>query len=357
MFKANPSPALHRLLDEGLQFPPEYHGNLSSHLPMALVALEGIGADEPRMRTFFTLYAQRFAAPAPRLAIKPVSDWPILRGRFDAFEPLRSTFAVALEHEGRDAVLSGALPLLVTGIGAAAFHGAIRVAYAVESRHNGELAAALAYWAARWMPLQPPELVEPDIDNVTVWLDAIDGRKLRDEAGWRWPSASIDERMRSATQTTAYRAESGRLRTCGRNAGLLLAELALAAAARYAATRDFTVLHIATAARAARVLMPWLPKDNAALAPLWHAVAAASLTSDTAWESSGERSVSALDWRQVLALARASDHEHVIKLVHAMAVQHAAAPDPGWLQAAAKAVSEEAATPIVSVTAGEKETV
>ena len=34
------------------------------------------------------------------------------------------------------------------GIGAAAFHGAIRTAYALESASRTELAHALAYWAA-----------------------------------------------------------------------------------------------------------------------------------------------------------------------------------------------------------------
>lgn len=341
VFKSNPSPTLHRLLDAGLNFPPEYGGGFSNHLPMALAALEGIGADESRLQAFFAAYARHLGAPVSKPAAGPVVDWPMLRGHLDAFEPLRSTFAAALDQDGRDAVLSGALPLLITGVGAAAFHGAIRVAHAIESQHNAELAAALAYWAASWTPLPPPKPVEPDIDDATDWLDAIDGRLLRDEAGWRSSATWIDDGMRNATQTTAYLMEAGRLRTSGRDASALLSDLALAAAARYASTRDFTLLHVATGTRAARVLTPWLPKDNAALAPLWHAVAAATLASDTALITSRESPVSTtLDWPKVLARARASDDEHVIKLVHAMAVQHDVAPDPRWLRAAAAAVRE-----------------
>ena len=274
-------------------------------------------------------------------AVDTVPDWPVLRGRFDAFALLQSTFAAALDQVGRDVVLGQALPLLITGVAAAAFHGAIRVGHAIESRHNAELAAALAYWAARWRPLPAPESVEADIADATVWLDVIDRRLLRDDAGWQSPAAQIDDRMRDATRTAAYRAEAGRLRTSGRTVGSLLSDLALAGAARYAATRNFTVLHMATAARAARVMAPWLPQDSTALAPLWHAVAAASLASGTALDSSRERPAGTdLDWPQVLSLARARDDEHVLKLVHAMAVQHVLTPDSRWLQAAVVAASD-----------------
>jgi hypothetical protein len=70
-----------------------------------------------------------------------------------------------------------------------------------------------------------------------------------------------------------------------------------------------------------------LPKQTAALDPLWHAVAAASLAADTAVDLSVATGRVA-DWNEILVVARASDDEHVIKLVHAMAAQHDDAPDP-----------------------------
>ncbi len=207
--------------------------------------------------------------------------------------------------------------------------------------HDGELAAALAYWAARWMPLKPPDAVNPDVDAVADWLDAIDARLRLDASTWRSPAPLISGRMQDATQVAAYRGVAGRLRTAGRDPGTLLHDLALCAAARYAATRNFTVLHMATAARAARVLAPWMPADHAALAPLWHAVAAASVASGvaTAAQSRPPADASPLDWPQVRARALTSDDDHVIKLVHAMVVQDAFAPHPVWLGAARRAVA------------------
>jgi hypothetical protein len=190
------------------------------------------------------------------------------------------------------------------------------------------------------MKLPAPASVEPGIDAVADWLDAIDARLLSGAASWRSGAPLIAGRMQDATQTAAYRELAGALRSAGRDPGESLHELALCAATRYAATRNFTVLHMATAARAARVLAAWLPNDDGALAPLWHAVAAASLASGVATAGPRQAVVhTRLDWAQVRARALGSDDDHVIKLVHAMASQDALAPHPVWLRAAARAVS------------------
>lgn len=325
MMHTIPSRTLHHLLDESLRYPSEYGDHLSSHLPMALAALEGLGADEARLRAFFAFYVRRFTA-------LPCVD-----------PPLRAGFAAALARDGRDTVLREVLPRLMVGVGAAAFHGVIRTAHAIESRHEGELAAALAYWAARWSQLPPPAEVAPDIDDVADWLDAVDHRLLHADPDWHATASTarlISDRMLQAAHTTAYRETAGRLRVAGRDPGALLHELALSAAARYAATRHFTVLHMATGARAVRVLAPWLPPGGEVLAPLFQAVASASLASGPASAVPCARPVRAdLGWPQVCALARASDNDHVIKLVHAMVTQQAAAPHPVWLQAATAAVA------------------
>jgi hypothetical protein len=337
MLHTNSSPTLHQLLDECLELPPEYAGGFSNHLPMALTALQKIGASHKRMADFKAAYVQRFTAPSLKSVPRIVSDWTTLLGQAEAFDALRCTFAASLSVKGRDFVLRDALAFLITGVGASAFHGAIRVAYAIEANHLDELAAALSYWASRWTALTPPQAVEPDFDDVADWLRAIDLKLYGLESARCTRPVSIDARMHDATQMAVYSLNAGRLRVVGRNTALLLGELALAAARRYAATRDFTILHVATAARAVRVLLPWLPKQTAALDPLWHAVAAASIAADTAVDLSVATG-KVTNWDEILVVARASDDEHVIKLVHAMAAQHDAARDPAWLLAAAAAV-------------------
>jgi hypothetical protein len=340
---SRPHAALHRLLGEFASLSPEYRAQLTNHLPMALHALDALGAGEARLRAFAARYVRRFepaAAPPAGPAIR--GDWTPLRGDYDAIERLRRRFAKDLAREGRDAVLRRVLPSLVDGIAAQAFHGPIRVAHAVEAGHDGELAAALAYWAARWQPMPVAPGPVPDdarFDDVGEWLDALDAAWRLDDVAPAVRLPLISARMAEATGTHAYRRLGGALRTRGRDAGDRLAELALAGAARYARSRDLTVLHMVTAARAARVLAPWLPAEDAVLAPLWHAVAAASLASGLAVPGAAPREpVIALRWPDLLERARRHDDDHVVKLVHALWTIDATRAHPDGARAATLAV-------------------
>lgn len=335
---------LHHLLDESLQLGPEYEEGMASHLPMALAALDGLGADEAQMRAFYAHYAPRLGQAPTTGPIDvvngPTVDWKSLRGRIDAFSTLREHFGAALARNGREAVLRDTLPALIDGSAGAAFHGPIRVAHAIESAHAGELAAALAYCTARWIPL--PEPAQPDtvFTDPTAWLDALDAHQRRSAPGWRATAPLISERMQQAARTPAWVELAGALVPADGDVAALLQALAKAAAARYAATGNFTVLHMATAARAAQVLAPWLPTHAATWTPLLHAVAAASIASRA---MPLQRDVSdALTWADVRHAACTSDDDHVIKLVHAMSMQHSRAPDAVWLDAARTAVASAA---------------
>lgn len=330
---------LHRLLDDALAYGPEHGQGMASHLPMALAALDGLGAHEAQMRSFFAHYARRLERVAvPRGGAKPVDDWQRLRGRFEAFETLQASFARLLARDGADAVLRDAVAALADGVSGAAFHGPIRVAHAVEAGHEGELAAALAYWAARWEPLPAPDAApRRRIAGVTPWLDAIDARRVAFDPAWRASAPLISARMQQAALTPPYIELAGGLSLDGVAPAALLRDLAQACAARYAATGNFTVLHMATASRALRVLARWLPADADALAPLLHAVAAANLAALAAplqrHADGGEPG-----WEEVRRRACASDDDHVIKLVHAAAMQQGELPDDVWLEAARTAV-------------------
>ncbi|MDE2372582.1 MAG: hypothetical protein KGN16_26695, partial [Burkholderiales bacterium] len=87
---------LHRLLDAAQRYPNAYDGGLATHLPMALHALAGLGADDARLEAWFAMYVARFgdarAAPevAAPVAEAAVGDWRELRGRADAQPALRA---------------------------------------------------------------------------------------------------------------------------------------------------------------------------------------------------------------------------------------------------------------------------
>ena len=186
---------LHHLLDRQLALPPETRHQLTSHLPMALHALHSMGADGARLQAFYDGCVGRFEtlrAPPPAA---PVARWQALRGTAGAFGALQASFAAALARDGEDAVLRRVLPDLLPGVAAAAFHGIIRTAHAVEAGHRGELAAALAYWAWRWQPLAPPPAgTAMPFDD---WAAAL----VSAARGWRSEGPLISLRMDAATSS------------------------------------------------------------------------------------------------------------------------------------------------------------
>lgn len=363
--------ALHHLLDEAQAYAPEQHQGLSNHLPMALSALHGLGASPARMRAFFDRHVLVLeAGDQPDSPATPVDDWLSWRGRTEAFAALRAHFHAALAWEGRDAVLHQALPRLMEAPAAASFHGLIRTAHAIESEHAAELASGLAFWATRWVAL-PPAVASgrSRFAGVQPWLEALHQHSERHHPGWRASSRLIVDAMREASGTAAYRALADPRWAPPHDGGDLLQELSQVAAAHYAGTADFTLGHVATAARAARVVAPWLTPSGrlpvSVHASLWRAVAAACLSvglrprlstgpsSSTAVAMGAcavdaasrperasdhpDRSI-ALDQASLRARAIASDDAHTIKFAHAMLTQHAQAPHAVWLHAAAVAV-------------------
>jgi len=299
--------ALHRLLDRNLLLPAEYGGGLTSHLPMALHALARMGADAARLQRFFDLYAARFASPKPTGDAPALTDWLPHRGRYASLPALRATFAHALQRDDAATVLQRVVPHLMPGVGAAAFHGLLRTAHAFEAGHVGELAHGLAYWAARWFVL-PPAPAAPATWGFEDWS----ARLAHEALGWRNSGTLISQRMQEATQAPAYRALAGGLRFESDT----VAKLAGFAAALYAESGNFTVLHMVTGCRAARVMLPFAGDAAEASGALVPALTAAFLASDVV-QSERFAPPTPLAHSALAAGAIASDDDHVIKLVDA----------------------------------------
>lgn len=128
------SDTLQLLLGTQLQLPAEYQDQLTNHLPMALQALHSLGASPERMQAFYAAYAKRFHGMQARAAAQPATDWRSLRGQVAAYPALLASMHALVVRDGVDATLRSLLPDLLPGVAAAAFHGPIRTAHAVQER-------------------------------------------------------------------------------------------------------------------------------------------------------------------------------------------------------------------------------
>lgn len=322
---------LHNLLDEGAAFDPVYGHDLANHLPMALVALDRLGAGGERLEAYASTYAKRRRLRPARAAARwPAGDaWTSRLGRPDAWAMYRDLFTQWLEHEPVGSVLSQTLPALMPGCAAAAFHGVIRTAYGVQAEHDGEVAEGLAYWAATHQRLGAWQLDLAADTNDPVEL-------LRELNAVDSTAGLIVARMVDASRDGNVNAVAARLVVDDDTPQ----RLARAAAFAYAHSGNFTALHLVTGCHAMRVIAQAAPDIDAIDAWRWfwqayaHGVVAAALEPSPAPEP--------WPWPRIVNAAIADEDEHVIKLVDSCREHERAIGTPGedgWRRAATRAVA------------------
>jgi hypothetical protein len=323
-------------LDASLAFGPSYASStglkLASHLPMVLGALHRLGAP-------VTALARQSAHWHARLRREPGAE-----GTAPAAPPAYGApYAEWLRHlearaadQGPERLLQSHLPVLLAAPESGAFHGAIRLAYACESGHRGELLHALAAWCASFRSLgplpavaassapraagrgaaeNPLEGAAEDASSTAALRAAL--AAVRDDPSMAMAprrGTTIYSDMQLAADRPAFAAHLERVRPS-------LPALAEAALAVYLATRDFTALHLVTGLHAARVLLARVPLDDGArtgaLRPLWRAWLAAWVSIGSPapdWAAVHAGSASEADWESVRPALFETPDDHAIKL-------------------------------------------
>jgi hypothetical protein len=265
------SEACRDLLIDAQRFSAKYGGGFFNHLPMALLALDKLGADEARLRAFVASYA------------------PHLRLKSDAERALT-------ERRG----LAEVLPELSDGIASQAFHGLIRVAYAVESGVDEEIPDALGAWKFGYSAL--PDTGE---ERFATFGDAFAAIADDERLPRTLEGRSIDGRIARVIALPAF-AEYG-------VANVDLREVALLSARVFVAGGDFTALHMVTACHAMRLLGPFLAPR--ALHVFARAILAAYVTIGRP-SPAASADVALPDDATLAARVLPSDDEHDLKLVY-----------------------------------------
>jgi hypothetical protein len=320
------SAVLAELLDDELALDATTGTRLSNHLPMALVALDRLGADGDRLASFARRYTRRLVPVPDGAPIATFDEWRAARGRPEAYGPARSYLQAQLAEHGLDDVVRRHVVHLVDGLSGAAFHGIIRLAYALESASDARVAAGLAYLTEVHQPLGEGGLAEPVTDDPALALERVAAREgLRAASG----AGNIGERMRAVAGHHEFRGVVDWLATTG-DTPRRLVELATAL---YAQTDDFTALHGLTASHAICVVAPFVEDQEAFSAWWFQALAAAYLTIGAPRLADPHDAVAPWleapsTWDEIAGSATASDDEHVIKLVYTARSLEARAPNP-----------------------------
>jgi hypothetical protein len=285
---------------------------------MAVIALAEMGAKPARIESWAANYA----------AIHELRD-------ADVDEREQRTFwHQRIAIQGRDAVLAGALPALIDGIGAAAFHSAIRAGYAVEQQDDRELASALESWQREFLAL--PVAAVTHTTPAAEALTKLAAATVRVE-----PRGLIATRMLAAAGDPAFAAVAQAV-----PASADLDALAVAAAVAFAESGDFTALHVMTGTYAMRALSRFVPDPEAAMPAFWRAYAAAALVAGAIpslepGRLAALRAEAPRGWYELLVEAVAHDDEHVIKSTFTAWRLDEALRDPVFRTAARRYIDQE----------------
>jgi hypothetical protein len=250
---------------------------------MSLTALSRLGASDERLAAFATHYS-RILRPKPADETALIAE---IEGK--------------LAHEG----LGAMLPAYFQGVGSVAFHGLIRLAYAIEAKDDAEIAESLAAWKLDWVDVgreRASRMFPHALDAFTA---------LRDDE--RFPAGkvagpSIVARLGVVVANPAFADYRHAI------ADVSLEELAKLSLAIYLATNDFTALHMVTACHSTRVVEQW-SGENATM-ELASALLAAYVTIGRPGFSLDDVHLeSDVDWETISLAAIASDDDHVSKFV------------------------------------------
>ncbi len=321
----------------------EFGGGLSNHGPMAAEALVAMGRDGDVLR-WSEGYATRLG-DAPR-GTAPIAgaDWREALGDIKRLGDWVAFFEKELAAQPWQQALDLWAGRLAPGIFAAATHGVLRTAHAVRAlqreqtparRH--ELAAGLAYWAARYSPLPTaPAAAQPQtIEQIMLRVPIV-------------PAATKREFFISGAVGLVDPAQFGPLVNeidPGADAGAFVSKVTGTFVRHYLAdggAATIAFIHTVTAPSSLRHLAPHLQPDtlDAALRYGWQACAGvyAAHAALGRGATAAETDAAAIEPDDVIAQAVAGGDEHGIKFTEACLREHRISGDGAFLTAAQDAV-------------------
>ncbi len=294
----------------------EYEGTFANHAPMALTALAGIGGTSAQLQKFFDYYVdyKHLIPPPPTSAALTRETWRDALGEREREADLRAFFAGEVRRLGVEGAIRAYMPDLAPGVAASAFHALMRLAYALLRNSEHDVAIALAYWAAAYLPLRmasgAPSISD---DPAEVFARAMRIAPLRElklqDLLWK--------NMREAAATPEFAAVVDWLAIDDGT----LKKMAATGLSLFAATQHFAALHIVTGAHWLRIAEPFCDRDAfyALMRYFWTAISGLGqeLGFPELPDAEGVerwRRTPAPDWPELRAVAAESFDEHDVSL-------------------------------------------
>ncbi|WP_448549434.1 questin oxidase family protein [Thalassotalea fusca] len=322
---------LNDLLGNVSQFHPHYGDRLAMHLPMTLIALYQLGANEDKLTTTYQNSIGNLSLIEP--LEQPASHFEINEALGDSasYERYLAYFRQQLATQSVEFVLTHTLPVLIPGMAASAFHAMIRLAYALEANHTDEIAIALAYWSAEY------QAFDLNQQRTSLSLTEILSSVVNKGESYNFSPGIIVDRMN----------EIGALlkneQTVIQPNNLSLDDVRQFALTAFYAEDDFTLLHTVTGCHALSQLLPYITNKEQAIRELWQAIVVAYLSTGLPFapQQIPLAEDKTRDFEQLKPLALRSDDSHEIKLFYTCYQAYVTYNEPGYYWLAKRALTHK----------------
>lgn len=300
---------LERLLEQAQKYGIETgaSGN-TNHLPMALIALSKLGANDTQLNSFYTDYHDGLLLLEEHEHITEF-EWREHLGNQDAFDDYLAYFKTQISVHGLSEVTAAHIDTLIQGCGSSAFHAMIRLSYGLQEKNDTEVAFGLAHMAAHYLSINLSA-------NSELSASHIIDNALSAFSDFSVSAFSISERMDAVIHDERFIA----INQFPQQA--TLSQLSQQFAELYLNTRDFTVLHAVTSCHAMQLILPYCKKPQQALAFYWSAALCAVLSVEKLTfrteTADNDTPLEQLD----LETIRQSSDTHVIKLAWSSIAQY-----------------------------------
>jgi hypothetical protein len=318
---------LNSLLEKVAIYHPLYGGGLAAHLPMVLIALTKLEASNEKLLNTFNKSSLGLELTASLKHLDAVNDIETELGNIESYNRYLKYYQKELMNNGVQAVLEKSLPILVSGIAASAFHGLIRLAYAIEANCHSEIAIALAYWSAEYQAFELSE------DRVEESCEEILSRLSPLGENFSFSPGIIVNRMGEIGALLKHH------ESVIQPASIDLATLRQFALKAFYLRNDFTLLHTVTGCHAFSIILPFFSDEEHALREFWKAILVAYLSTGLRYKDEHldmEKGEYCFDLIKNEALR--SEDSHVIKLIYSCLSEYQQCQNPLYYFIAKRAV-------------------
>jgi len=286
----------------------QYANDLTNHLPMALRALDQLGADENCLTSYAKGYIEyKKVAPLKMdLFVIDKTNWQKNLGLKKYEDAYREFFSKEYDFLGREKFIKTYLNHFSRGFGSAAFHGLIRIAYAIRFDNDNEVINAFSYMAIVYKPYNFEGYQTSSVHDILEVL--VSSHHFKNK---KYQGNNISERMfeafndiKSVILLRKLPKDQLNLKVIKETVIELLCQ-----------TESFTVLHAVTASHALSNVFEYISNKEDVLSDFWLLIQLAYLSTNCV-EAKTYEPEPVMTFDEVKEKVLSSYDAHVIKLVY-----------------------------------------